>query len=304
MYVLGVRTYVRTQPNHQRPQHSCLHAAVLPLFAGLPCKHTIRANNLSFVAEDIPLRFTKAYRDDPAARWQHAATLGVGLTHSGLHAQHGHPHQCPHRQHLPWNLGRPADEHAAPAASARASSGEEDNDEFHGAFPDDDPEPAPAREQLVQAARAFVSAETLGAALAGGENEHAAVAQNHADSMAHDLAERPSLDSQILAAINRIQDSTQLMAKFASVLRKGWAGHGRPLAPTNVHERKNMIAFATSAAINASYTLRVRKLLALVMCFNDQLDHFAHTSTKSKQRHSLNVLPHGKKGKVGPHSNP
>ena len=99
--------------------------------------------------------------------------------------------------------------------------------------------------------------------------------------MAHDLAERASLDSQILAAINRIEDSTKLMAKFASVLRKGWAGHHRPPAPSNVLERTNMIAFATSAAINASYTLRVRKLLALVMCFNDQVDHFAHTSRRA-----------------------
>ena len=271
---------------------------MLPLFAGLPCKHTIRANNLSFVAEDIPVRFTKAYRDDRTARWQNADTLGVGLTHSGLHALHGHPHQRPHRQHLPWNLGHPADEHAAPAASARASSGEEDNYEFHGAFPDDDPEPAPARNQLVQAARAFVSAEVLGAALAGGENEHAAGAQNVADSMTRDLAARPSLDAQILAAINRIQDSAELMAKFASVLRKGWeSGRDRPPAPSNVHERKNMIAFATSAVTNASYTLRVRKLLAFVLCFNEQVDHFSHTSMKKQQRHSLNVLPRAKKGR-------
>ena len=123
--------------------------------------------------------------------------------------------------------------------------------------------------------------------------------------MARDLGARLELDSDFLAAINRIQDSAELMAKFATVLRKGWAAdHDTPPAPSDVHVRQNMIDFATSAVTNASYTLRVRKLLTLVKCFIGQLDHFTHTSTKSKQRHSLNVLPHGKKGKVGPHSNP
>ena len=74
-------------------------------FAGLPCKDTIAANRMSFSEADIPLRHTKAYRDNPALTYTapvHEA--GVMLT-CALPPPVPHRHRVrPPRPHRRCNL--------------------------------------------------------------------------------------------------------------------------------------------------------------------------------------------------------
>lgn len=63
-------------------------------FAGLPCKDTIVANRMSFSEADIPLRHTKAYRDNPAL------TYTAPVHEAGVMLTCALPPPVPHRQRV------------------------------------------------------------------------------------------------------------------------------------------------------------------------------------------------------------